>query len=209
MNLCKCNNVANIIKKNEHSSIYLMIIKSISSLSVVVILSFAHVACCLMPLFAIASGSVPYFYALKPYVALFTGMQLFMVLFIGIRLALAFVGRARFHTQLEKVSYQIGMMVAVTAVAIGHFEPFKTENQKIAEQQFQFFKSHRSLHLDIAGSYDSELLRSDISKIRGIRSSRIPDEQNTFSITYQIDLISKAQVLHILRQNGYDVTIQE
>lgn len=186
-----------------------MILKSISSLSVVLILSFAHVGCCLIPLFAIASGSMPYFYALKQYSAIFTGMQLFMVVFMGIRLAGVYLGNARFHTLFEKVSYQIGMFVAVSALFVSYYEPFKTENERIAEQQFQFFKSHRSLQFDIAGHYDSDSLKSDVLRIRGVKTSRISEQQNTFSVTYQIDMVTREQILQLLRQKGYDVAIQE
>ena len=185
-----------------------MILKSISSLFVVLLISLAHAGCCLLPVFAVAAGSISYFAGFMQYKSFFTFIQLFVFVYISIRLIRFYWQKEVFHSRLEKVSFQIGFLAAALGLMIGYFEPLKTENQRIAQQQFQFFKSHRHTEFGISGKYDPVKLRSDIMLIKGIKPGRIQIQDTTFSVTFQSELVTQAQILYRLKRKGYEVTVQ-
>jgi len=186
-----------------------MILKSISSLFVVVLISIVHAGCCLLPLFAAAAGYLPYFAGLLQYKTALTFIQLSILIYIGIRLFRYYFRKALFHSRLERASYQLGFLISVLSLYLGYFEPFKTENQRIAQQQFQFFKAHRHVEFGIAGKYDSRRLRKDIVLIDGIKADRVQIKDTTFSVTFQTKLISQDKIFNILRQKGYNIVLQE
>ncbi|TDE10838.1 hypothetical protein [Dyadobacter psychrotolerans] len=186
-----------------------MILKSISSLCVALLIWFLHLGCCLIPLLAATAGLFPSFAPLMPHKTVFTLLQLSVFIYISIRLARYYFWRAYFHSRLEKRSFQFGFLIAVASLLMGYYEPLKTEEQRIAQQQFAFFKTHRNLQIRILGDYDSVRLQEDILLIKGVKTSRIQIPGSTYCLTFQSKLVSKAEILFSLRQKGYKLALQD
>ncbi|PWJ60483.1 hypothetical protein CLV98_101667 [Dyadobacter jejuensis] len=195
-----------------------MIQKSISTLSAVLVLALAHVGCCLLPLVALASSSIPFFSFLSEYQDVVAFFQLGMLAYLGFHLSRHYTGKERFHSSLERLTYHLGLVFTVLSLVVGHFEPFHTENQRIAQQQFQFFKTHRRTVLGFTGTFDAGSIKKEITLVKGIRSCRqvaLPEAPPTkgstigFSITYQTEQVSLEQLIEAFRQKGHRVWVQE
>jgi len=94
-------------------------------------------------------------------------------------------------------------MIVITGTAISYYEPFKNENQKLAEQQFMLFKNHRQLEINLFGEYDEEALRKDLENMKGIKSNRISIDNDTLAVTFQSNEVSSQEILRNLRLKGY------
>ena len=186
-----------------------MFLKSVSSLSLVLILSILHTACCLIPLLAVTANSVAYFSELIQYKPVFTILQIFAVAYIGIRLLKYHRGSISLHSRLSKFALHVSFVIALASLLIGYYEPFKTENQVIAEQQFQFFRAHRQLALDISGNYNASELKEDISGMEGVKPNTVKINHATISLTFQSSKTTKSRILQRLAEKGYQVTERE
>ncbi|WP_025764634.1 hypothetical protein [Dyadobacter tibetensis] len=186
-----------------------MIFKSIPSLSAAVLLFLAHIGCCLVPILAIAGGTLPQFSFWVEYSPYILFLQSCMLIYLSIKLIRHHFGKGRFHSNADRMIYYIGWMVAASTLAIGYFEPFHNENQQIAQQQFQFFKTHRRIQIKINEPFEVNYVKKDLALINGIRTSSLAIKDKRIWITYHKETTSREEIMRVLLQKGYDVTLQE
>jgi copper chaperone CopZ len=182
-----------------------MFSKSAATVPVAVFFSFLHVGCCILPLITVTAGSITYLGFFREHKSVFMFIQLVMLAYISVKLLRSYLGKNQFHGAAEKIAYLISLAITFAGLLIGYYEPFKTQDQKIAQQQFEFFKSHRQLEFDLSGSYDHNRLREDILQIYGVKPNRIRIHNKTVAVTFQSDKTSEPEILAALKEKGYIV----
>ncbi|HEV7379842.1 MAG TPA: hypothetical protein VGN64_08625 [Dyadobacter sp.] len=100
----------------------------------------------------------------------------------------------------------LSLVVVLSGLFIGYAEPFKTENQRLAEAQFRLFQTHRQVTLQIAGDYDQTILRDILCSVNGVKSTRISFDENEVQLAYSSELTSKQEIVSQLKSKGYDVS---
>jgi len=168
-----------------------------------VILTGLHISCCIIPLFSVAMVSYTGFANLTEYKPFFTVFQFVSLGYFGARLAGQRVEFLRFHSSSERLSYQIGFMLLAAGCVIAYLEPFKTENQKLAEQHFERFKRHRSVELVLSGAYDREKLQGDIDQINGVHKSKLVGD--SINISFVSGQTTSAEIIGTLERHGYEI----
>ena len=108
-----------------------------------------------------------------------------------------------FCNMKDRTIHLISLLIAIGGMAVNHYEPFKSEKQKLAEQQFILFKNHRQLEVNLSGKYDQAALRKDLMNIKGIKSNRISIVNDTLGLTFQSNQVSSEEILRNLRSKGY------
>ncbi len=186
-----------------------MFTRSIFSVPLALFFSFLHIACCILPLLSLAAGSAANLIFLTRYKSVFTSIQLLMFGFILTKLIGGYVKKWPFHGKLEKVSYQISLVIVAAGLLIGYFEPFKTEEQQIARQQFQLFKTHRKMEFTLTGTYDAQQLRKDMEAIGGVKPHKIEIRQQSVALVFRSDQVSGSEILRTLREKGYAVALAD
>ena len=162
-----------------------------------------HVGCCLLPLFSIASSSLPYLDFFARYKSFFTWFQFVVIFYLIVKIILDQQKIKPFCSVKDRVIHFVSLMIVITGTAISYYEPFKNENQKLAEQQFMLFKNHRQLEINLFGEYDEEALRKDLENMKGIKSNRISIDNDTLAVTFQSNEVSSQEILRNLRLKGY------
>jgi len=180
-----------------------MIAKSVFSVPVAILLSVLHAACCILPLLSVAASFTSFLNYFVTYKSVFLVIQLIVLGFIFVKLVRHYLVKNQFHSKMEKISYHISLIITVAGLLIGYFEPFKTENQKIAQQQFAFFKAHRQLRFELSGNYDDQKLRSDLAGMRGVKPNRIRIAKASIEVTYRNDQTSGTEILKKIKEKGY------
>ncbi|MCF2493454.1 heavy-metal-associated domain-containing protein, partial [Dyadobacter sp. CY22] len=88
---------------------------------------------------------------------------------------------------------------------LGVFEPFRTEQQVLAQQQFELFRTHRQIQLSVSGKYNSERLKEDITSIKGVKPTSVKINGHSVKATFQSNQVSSAQILKTLKKQGYNI----
>jgi len=197
-----------ILQKRLNVPDLIMFLKSAFSVLVSVLLSLLHVACCILPLFSAIAGTVTYHSFLSQYKTLFAVFQVVIFLYIVVRLVLHYRGRG-FHSNMERIAYHISFFVVGAGLFIGYFEPFQSENQRVAKQQFEFFRTHRRLEIDIQTSNDTLRLKEELLKIRGVKPDRIRFHNASVTLTFNTNKTSRTEILNRLKAQGYDISLKE
>lgn len=180
--------------------------RTIYSFSFSVLISSLHIGCCVLPLFSVAIGSSSGFQILNQYKPLITTFQVMLLMYILVSLLSHYTGIRVYHSRRSLLMGKLSLAVVVAGLLIGYTEPFKTENQRLAEQQFKMFQTHRQLTLLISGEFDQAALKGELSKVNGIKSKRIAFNRDSVQLTYSSELTSRQQIMAHLRKKGYEVT---
>jgi hypothetical protein len=179
--------------------------KSVYSLPISLFFSVLHIGCCLLPLLSATAGSLPYFNILTRYKSLFTVIQLLLLVYFVAVLVKYYMGRKSFHNRTERIVMHLSLIIVVVGLLIGYFEPFKSENQRIAEQQFAFFKNHRRIEITFLNEYDPNGVEQEVRKISGVRAGRVTAAANSVVLTYRSDQTTRKIILEHLENKGYKV----
>ena len=178
----------------------------IFTLPLTLLATFLHLSCCLLPLLSIAGTSLPYFDFFTRYKTMLTVFQLLVTMYLLGKIVLDYTHIKPFCDVRERVIHFIGVTIAVAGLTISYYEPFKSEDQQLAEQQFLRFKSHRQLDIAISGDYDREKLLNDLVEIKGVKSNRIQITDGMVALTFQSNKTSRQEILENLRSKGYVVS---
>ncbi|USJ32269.1 hypothetical protein [Dyadobacter chenhuakuii] len=182
-----------------------MLKKSALSLPISIFVSLLHVGCCIFPLISIAVGSAARFEELTRYKPFFFGLQVLLLVYLGVTLVRFYLGKRLFHSQFENWSYHIAFGIAIAGMILGVFEPFRTEQQVLAQQQFELFRTHRQIQLSVSGKYNSERLKEDITSIKGVKPTSVKINGHSVKATFQSNQVSSAQILKTLKKQGYNI----
>jgi hypothetical protein len=177
--------------------------RSFYSLSFSLLITLLHIACCLLPLLSLAS--LPLFDTgfLTRHQQVFTILQ--WSLFIGLtgRLAAFYFWNKNFHSRAETLSYFCGWVIALSGLIINRWEPFKTEEQLMAEQHFERFRSQRQLRIDVNRRDNVQELLADLRSIDGVRKGSITLEPEGITLSYHKEKVSPEHILAVLRSKGH------
>lgn len=177
--------------------------RSFYSLSFSLIVTLLHIGCCLLPLLSLASLPVFNTGFLARHQLLFTVLQWAMFLWLSGRLAGSYFWKRAFHSRMEAASYVIGWLIALSGLIINRWEPFKSEEQILAEQHFERFKSQRHLRVDLTGIYNEEKLLTDLHQINGIRKESIGLDEHVVTLSYHKEKVSAGEIFEVLKRKGY------
>lgn len=186
-----------------------MLKKSALSLPISIFVSLLHVGCCLFPLISIAVGSASHFDGMIRYKPLFLGLQVLLLVYLSMSLIRFYSGKRFFHSRLEHWFHHIAFGIAMAGLIIGLFEPFRTQQQVLAQKQFELFRTHRQIELSVSGKYNSEQLKEDLSSIKGIKPASVKMNGSYVKATFQSDQVSSGKILAALRKQGYKVVMTE
>lgn len=126
-----------------------------------------------------------------------------MFLWLSGRLAGFYFWKKGFHSRMQAVSYVIGWFIALSGLVINRWEPFKREEQILAEQHFERFKFQRQLRVDLTGAYNEEKLLADLHQIEGIRKESIGLEKHVVTLSYHKEKVSAGEIFEVLKSKGY------
>lgn len=180
----------------------------IFTLPLTILATFLHLGCCLLPLLSIAGMSLAHFDFFTRYKAMLMVFQLGIAGYLVGKIVLDQTGVKPFCGLKERVIHFISMIVAIVGLTISYYEPFKSENQQLAEQQLLLFKTHRQMNIYIIGDYDYKRLLNDLAEIEGIKSKRIQITDGRVALTFQSNRTSREEILENLRSKGYVVSDQ-
>jgi len=162
-----------------------------------------HAGCCLLPLFSLASTSLTYLDFFVRYKLFFAWFQLAVMFYLIVKIILDHQKIKPFCNVKDRVIHFVSLLIVITGMLVSYYEPFKNENQKLAEEQFMFFKNHRQLEINLFGEYDEEILRKDLENMKGIKSNRILIGNDKLALTFQSNEVSSREILRNLRLKGY------
>ena len=182
-----------------------MTFKSVYSLPISLFVSVLHIGCCILPLLSATAGSLPYFNIFTRYKSHFTVIQLLLLVYLFAVLVKYYMGRKSFHNRTERIVMHLSLVIVVLCFLIGYFEPFKPENQRIAEQQFAFYKNHRRIEITFLTEHDPNSVEQAVSKISGVRPGRVTATANSVVLTYRSDQTTRKIILEQLENKGYKV----
>ncbi|MCF2445958.1 hypothetical protein L0657_18510 [Dyadobacter sp. CY345] len=183
-----------------------MSIRIFSTLPVVFASTLLHIGCCLLPVLSLVGTSLPFLNFFARYKPVFVWIQLAVMLYLILKIILDLSRIRSFCNTTDRVIHFGSLVIAVTGVLISHYEPFKNDNQKLAEQRFMLFKNHRQLEVGLSGKYDQEVLKKDLLEIKGVKSGRILIENDTLALTFLSNQTSSREILRNLRLKGYLVS---
>lgn len=177
--------------------------RSFYSLTFSFIITFLHIGCCILPLLSLASLPVFTTGFLNRHQLLLTVLQ--WTLFIGLtgRLAAFYFWKKNFHSRTETLSYFLGWFIALSGLVVNRWEPFKSEEQVLAEQHFERFKSQRQLRIDLTHPDNVQELLADLREIDGVRKSSIALESEAVTLSYHKEKVSPEQILSVLKSKGH------
>ncbi len=104
---------------------------------------------------------------------------------------------------METFSYFFGWFIALSGLVINRWEPFKSEEQVLAEQHFERFKSQRQLRIDLENTGNVHELLADLREIDGVRKGSIALEPEAVTLSYHKEKVSPEQILAVLKSKGY------
>ncbi|ACT95250.1 hypothetical protein Dfer_4047 [Dyadobacter fermentans DSM 18053] len=177
--------------------------RSFYSLSFSLIITSLHIACCILPLLSLASLPLfdQGFFARNQ--GLLSVLQWVLFVWLSGRLFVFYFWNKTFHSRMETFSYVLGWFIALSGLIINRWEPFKSERQMLAEQQFERFRSHRQLRVELGGSCDGQKLIADLREINGVRDESIDLDASVVSLSYHKEKVSEDEILDVLRKKGY------
>jgi len=173
------------------------------SLSFSLIITFLHIGCCILPLLSLASLPVLNLGFLAGHQLLLTVLQWTIFIWLSGRLFAFYFWNKNFHGRTEALSYLLGWFIALSGLVINRWEPFKTEQQILAKQQFERFKSQRLLRVDLSGTYNEAELITDLHQIDGVRRESIGLEARAVTLSYHKERVSAEEIFDVLRRKGY------
>lgn len=182
-----------------------MFSRAIYSFPLSVLISSLHIGCCILPLFSVAVGSSSYFQILNQYKSLITTFQIVLLVYVLVNLYTHYKGIRSIHGRWGLLSNHLSLIIVAAGLWIGYFEPFKSENQRLAQQQFELFQTHRQATLRIPGGFDQTQLREDLLKVKGVKPKRISFDNDAVLLTYSNQLTSRQQIVTYLQKRGYSV----
>lgn len=180
-----------------------MSIRIFATLPVVFASTLLHIGCCLLPLFSLIGTSLPYLNFFARYKPVFVWIQLAVMFYLILKFILDLSRIRSFCNTTDRIIHFVSLVIAIGGIVVSNYEPFKNENQKLAEQRFLFFKNHRQLEVNLFGEYDEETLRNDLERMKGIKSNRISIVNDTLTLTFQTNQVSSQEIIRNLRSKGY------
>lgn len=91
----------------------------------------------------------------------------------------------------------------MSGLMINRWEPFKSEEQVLAEQQFDRFRSQRQLRIDLADTYNKEALMHVLTSIEGVRKGTIGTEPGAVTFSYHKEKVTADEIFEILKDKGF------
>lgn len=179
--------------------------RSVYSLSFSVVVTLLHISCCLVPLVSIASLSFVNTRFLAEHQMFFQILQWGVLLWLSGRLLAFYIFDKHFHNRTEMISYCLSWLIAATGLAVDYREPFKNENQILAEQHFERFRNHRQLNIRLAVSCDAEQLQGDLACIEGVRKGSVDVKADAVTLSYHKKVVTPDHIYAVLRAKGYAV----
>nr|WP_295934697.1 copper chaperone [uncultured Dyadobacter sp.] len=179
--------------------------RSVYSLSFSVVVTLLHIGCCVLPLASVASLSVVNVGFWAEHQMIFQILQYGMALWFTGRLLAFYIFDKNFHSRTELISYCFGWLIAATGILINYNEPFKSENQILAEQHFERFRNLRQLTIRLGVPFDAGMLRDDLRRIDGVRKGSVSIETGAITLSYHKHMVTPDQIYEALRTKGYVV----
>ncbi|MGN7886245.1 heavy-metal-associated domain-containing protein [Dyadobacter sp. 22481] len=134
---------------------------------------------------------------------LVTVLQWTIFAWLSGRLAALYFWNREFHGRMETLSYFLGWFIALSGLVINRWEPFKSEEQVLAEQHFERFKSQRQLRIDLASPDNVQELVADLQEIDGVRKGSIALESEVVILSYHKEKVSPERILAVLKSKGH------
>lgn len=177
--------------------------RSFYSLSFSLIITFLHIGCCILPLLSLASLPIFSTGFLSRYQQMFTVLQWTVFIGLSARLAAFYLWNKNFHSRTETFSYFFGWFIALSGLVISRWEPFKSDEQILAEQHFERFKSQRQLRIDLTRRGNVHELLTDLRAIDGVRKGSIAVESGAVTLSYHKEKVSSEYILAVLKSKGH------
>jgi hypothetical protein len=179
------------------------IMRSFYSLTLTFIITSLHIGCCILPLLSLASLPVFANGFLARHQLLLTALQWTVFIWLTGRLAAFYFWNKNFHSRTETFSYFLGWFIALSGLVINRWEPFKSEEQVLAEQHFERLKSQRQLRIDLPSPDNVQELLTDLEEIDGVRKGSIALESEAVTLSYHKEKVSAEQILEMLKNKGH------
>jgi len=177
--------------------------RSVYSLSFSVVVTLLHIGCCVLPLASVASLSILDARFWAEHQMFFQILQYGVMLWLTGRLLAYYIFGKNFHSRTELISYCSGWLIAAAGLLINYHEPFKSENQILAEQHFERFRNHRQLTIRLGVPYDAGVLRDALQGIDGIRKGSVSIGTSAVTLSYHKHLVTPDHIYEALRAKGY------
>lgn len=103
----------------------------------------------------------------------------------------------------------IGFAIAVAGFVFGVLEPLRTQDQKLAQQRFEYFKNHGQVSFSVEEHYDPAHIVDELKRIEGVKPSSVRIDDGSVFASYQKDKTSKIEILSTLKTKGYEVAFVE
>ncbi|WP_342084632.1 copper chaperone [Dyadobacter sp. OTU695] len=132
-----------------------------------------------------------------------TVLQWVVFIALNARLAAFYFWNKNFHSRTETLSYFLGWFIALSGLIISRWEPFKSEEQVLAQQHFERFKSHRQLRIELTHPDNAQELLADLREIEGIRKGSIALEPESVTLSYYKEKVSPEHILAVLKSKGH------
>jgi ABC-type multidrug transport system fused ATPase/permease subunit len=197
-----CKNDLNSFNAQQ-SSPFSFVMRSFYSLSFSLIITILHIGCCILPLLSLASLPIFDTGFLARHQLMLTVLQWAVFIWLSGRLAAFYFWNKNFHSRMERFSYLFGWFIALSGLVINRWEPFKSEEQILAEQHFERFKTQRQLRIDLARRGNVEELLADLREIDGVRKGSITLESKAVTLSYHKEKVSPEQILAVLKSKGH------
>lgn len=177
--------------------------RSFYSLSFSLLITFLHIGCCLLPLLSLASLPLLNTGFPTAHQPIFIILQWVLFVWLTGRLAAFYLWKKDFHSRIETLSYLLGWFIALSGLIINRWEPFKTEEQVMAAQHFERFKSQRQLRINLNGRDNVQELLADLRAIEGVRKGSVTVESEFVKLSYHKGKVSPERILTVLRSKGH------
>lgn len=198
----RCKNEANTFN-TQQSRPFSFDMRSFYSLCFSLIITFLHIGCCILPLLSLASLPIFDTGLLTSHQLLVTVLQWTIFAWLSGRLAAFYFWNREFHGRMETLSYFLGWFIALSGLVINRWEPFKSEEQVLAKQHFERFKSQRQLRIDLASPDNVQELVADLQEIDGVRKGSIALESEAVILSYHKEKVSPERILAVLKSKGH------
>jgi copper chaperone CopZ len=198
----RCKNDLNTFN-TQQSRPFSFVMRSFYSLSFSLIVTFLHIGCCILPLLSLASLPIFDTGFLAGHQLMLTVLQWTVFIGLSARLAAFYLWSKNFHSRTETFSYFFGWFIALSGLAINHWEPFKSDEQILAEQHFERFKSQRQLRIDLVRQGNVQELLADLREIDGVRKGSIALESGAVTLSYHKEKVSSEEILAALKSKGH------
>ncbi|SEI87226.1 hypothetical protein SAMN05216327_104329 [Dyadobacter sp. SG02] len=177
--------------------------RSFYSLTFSAIITLLHIGCCILPLLSLASLPIFATGFLARHQLFLTALQWTLFTWLTGRLAAFYFWNKSFHSRAELLSYYFGWFIALSGLIINRWEPFKGEEQVLAEEHFERFRSQRQLRIDLSKPDNVQELVADLQEIDGVRKGSIALESEAITLSYHKEKVSPEQILAVLKRKGH------